>query len=55
MERKFKKCEQCGKNFNIKGKNRIVLEFWKDSKHLSRVYFCGRQCFVSFLKQKGLV
>jgi hypothetical protein len=55
MEKKFKSCEQCKKNFNIKEKNRIVLEFWRDSNHLSRLYFCGRQCFVAFLKEKGII
>jgi len=55
MEKKFKKCKQCGKDFNIKEKNRIVLEFWRDSNHLSRFYFCGRKCLLDFLKEKGII
>ena len=55
MEKKLKKCKHCSKEFNIKEKNRIVLEFWRDHKHLSRLYFCGKKCFIDFLKEKGII
>lgn len=52
---KLKKCENCGREFDIGDKNRIVLEGWRDEKHLSRLYFCGKSCFVTFLKSKKFV
>ncbi|MBU7039291.1 MAG: hypothetical protein HXS45_00675 [Theionarchaea archaeon] len=55
MNKKLKKCENCGREFDIKEKNRIVLEGWRDEKHLSRLYFCSRSCFVTFLKTKRFV
>lgn len=55
MEKKTKVCEHCGKQFDIKEKGRLVLEGWKDEKHLSRLYFCSRHCFVTFLREKKFV
>jgi len=55
MEKKKKVCEHCGKQFDIKGKGRLVLEGWKDEKHLSRLYFCSRHCFVTFLRDKKFI
>ncbi len=50
-----KKCENCNGEFDIHDKGRIVLEFWRDPKHLSRLYFCNNKCFVSFLKEKKII
>ena len=55
MEKKMKTCENCGKQFDIKEKGRLVLEGWKDAKHLSRLYFCSRNCFTTFLRNKKFV
>ncbi|HOM96044.1 MAG TPA: hypothetical protein P5140_03285 [Methanofastidiosum sp.] len=55
MQKKIKKCAHCKVDFNIKDKNRIVLELWKDKKHLTRLYFCSKNCFVSFLKDKKVI
>ncbi|MHC1604581.1 MAG: hypothetical protein ACXQTP_01230 [Candidatus Methanofastidiosia archaeon] len=55
MQSKMKKCKYCKQEYDIKSKGRIVLEFWRDPKHLSRLYFCNRNCFVSFLKDKKII
>ncbi|MFQ5892612.1 MAG: hypothetical protein ACE5HW_07450 [Candidatus Methanofastidiosia archaeon] len=55
MKKKLRKCRNCGRDFEIKDKGRIVLEGWRDEKHLFRLYFCGRSCFVTFLKEKKIV
>ncbi|MGD2249267.1 MAG: hypothetical protein PVF58_12745 [Candidatus Methanofastidiosia archaeon] len=55
MKKKLKKCENCQREFNIKDRNRIVLEGWRDEKHLSRLYFCSKSCFVTFLKEKHFI
>lgn len=55
MKGKQKTCENCKTDFDIHNKGRIVLEFWRDPKHLARMYFCSRACFVSFLKEKKIV
>ncbi len=50
-----KECSYCKKEFDTHSKNRIVLEFWREPKQLSRKYFCCKNCFVSFLKERKIV
>ncbi|MBU7018265.1 MAG: hypothetical protein HXS44_12215 [Theionarchaea archaeon] len=55
MKKVLKSCENCRRDFDIKDRNRIVLEGWRDEKHLSRLYFCGKSCFVTFLRTRKFI